>query len=68
MFKIETPKNIWIEKVICLRRKAYSFEIESDNIKKLKSISKSRSKKYKFQKKYNCLIGVEQEKKVIIQS
>ena len=28
-FKIETPKNIWIE-FICLRSKAYSFKCEVD--------------------------------------
>ena len=25
-FKIETPKNIWIDEFVCLRSKAYSFK------------------------------------------
>ena len=37
-FKIETPKNIWIDEFVCLRSKAYSFKckdnIESKNKKK----------------------------------
>ena len=36
-FKLETPKNIWIDEFVCLRSKAYSFKctdnIESKNIK-----------------------------------
>ena len=30
-FKIETPKNIWIDEFVCLRSKAYSFKC-NDNI------------------------------------
>ena len=26
-FKIETPKNIWIDDFVCLRSKAYSFNV-----------------------------------------
>ena len=58
-FKIETPKNIWIDKFVCLRSKAYSFKcrdnIESKN--KTKGISKSQSKHIKFEENYNCLFG-----------
>ena len=32
-FKIETPKNIWIDEFICLRSKAYSFQCVDDNNK-----------------------------------
>ena len=28
-FKIETPKNIWIDEVVCLRSKAYSFKMQT---------------------------------------
>ena len=63
-FKIETPKNIWIDEIVCLRSKAYSFEcknnIESKN--KIKGISKSQSKHIKFEEYYNCLFGGEYQK------
>ena len=29
-FKIETPKNVWIDKLIFLRSKAYSFNCKDD--------------------------------------
>ena len=49
-FKIETPTNIWIDEFVCLRSKAFSFKckdfIEGKN--KLKGISKSHSKIFKF--------------------
>ena len=35
-FKIETPKNIWIDEFICLRSKAYSFKCNDNNEKKIK--------------------------------
>ena len=64
-FKIETPKNIWIDEFVCLRSKAYSFKckdnIESKN--KIKGISKSQSKHNKFEEYYNCLFGGEYQKK-----
>ena len=63
-FKIETPKNIWINEVVCLRSKAYSFKcknnIESKN--KIKGISKSQSKHIKFEDYYNCLFGGEYQR------
>ena len=44
-FKIETPKNVFIDKIVCLRSKTYSFKckdnIESKN--KFKGISKSQN-------------------------
>ena len=45
-FKIETPKNIWIDEFVCLRSKAYSFKCENndENKNKIKGISKSQSK------------------------
>ena len=29
-FELETPKNIWIDELICLRSKAYSFKCGDD--------------------------------------
>ena len=54
-FKIETPKNVFIDEFVCLRSKAYSFKckdnIESKN--KIKGISKSQSKHIKIEEYYN---------------
>ena len=33
-FKIQTPKNIWIDEFICLRSKAYSFQCKNNDAKK----------------------------------
>ena len=30
-FKIETPKKIWIDEIICLRSKMYRFEGDDEN-------------------------------------
>ena len=55
-FKIQTPKNIWIDEFVRLRSKAYSFKykdiFESKN--KIKGILKSQSKHIKFEENYNC--------------
>ena len=56
-FKIETPKNIWIDDFVCLRSKMYSFKCGDDSKKKLKGISKSQSKHIKFDEYKNCLFG-----------
>ena len=32
-FKIETPKTIWFDEVVCLRSKMYSFKCGDDNEK-----------------------------------
>ena len=50
-FKIETPKNIWIDEFNCLRSKAYSFKCKNndENKNKIKGISKSQSKHIKFE-------------------
>ena len=62
-FKIETPKNIWIDEFVCLRSKAYSFKCKNnENKNKIKSISKSQSKHIKFEEYYNCLFGGEYQK------
>ena len=63
-FKIETPKNIWIDGFVFLRSKAYSFKCKNnDEYKnKIKGISKSQSKHIKFEEYYNCLFGKEYQK------
>ena len=45
-FKIETPKNIWIDEFVCLRAKAFSFKCNNntESKNKMKGISKSQSK------------------------
>ena len=35
-FKIETPKNIWIDEFVCLRSKMYAFKCGKDSKNKLK--------------------------------
>ena len=63
-FKIETPKNVWIDEFVCLRSKAYSFKCKDNNEdkNKIKGISKSQSKHIKFEEYYNCLFGKEYQK------
>ena len=58
-FKIETPKNIWIDEFVALRSKCYAFRCEDDSKNKLKGISKSQSKNIKFEEYYNCLFDRE---------
>ena len=57
VFKIETPKIIWIDEFICLRNKMYASKCGDDSKSKLKCISKSQSKNNKFEEYYNCLFG-----------
>ena len=61
-FKIETPKNIWVDGFICLRSEMYAFKCGNDSKNKLKGISKSQSKHIKFEEYYNCLFGGEYQK------
>ena len=56
-FKIETPKNIWIDEFIALRSKMYAFKCRDDSKNKLKGISKSQSKNIKFEEYKKCLHG-----------
>ena len=58
-FKIETPKNIWIDEFVALRSKCYAFKCGNYSENKLKGISKSYSKNIKFYEYYNCLSGEE---------
>ena len=63
-FKIETPKNILIDDIVCLRSNASSFKCKNndENKNKIKGISKSQSKHIKFEDHYNCLFGGEHQK------
>ena len=58
-FKIETPKNLWIDEYVCLRSKMYAFKCGDDCKNKLKGISKSQSKNIKFEEYKKCLDGME---------
>ena len=61
-FKIEAPKNIWIDELVCLRSKMCSVKCGNDSKNKLKGISKSQSTYIKFEEYYNCLPGGEYQK------
>ena len=61
-FKIETPKNIWIDEFICLRSKMYAFKCGDDSKNKLKGISKPQSKTIKFEEYKKCLDGEEYQR------
>ena len=56
-FKIETPKNIWIDEFVCLRIKMYAFKGGGDSKNKLKGISESQSKNIKFEEYKKSLDG-----------
>ena len=56
-FKIETPKNIWIDEFVALRSKCYAFKCGNDSKNKLKGISKSQPKNIKFEEYKKCLDG-----------
>ena len=58
-FKIETPKNILIDEFVCLRSKMYAFKCGNDSKNKLKGVSKSQSKKIKFEEYKKSLDGEE---------
>ena len=63
-FKIETPKNIWIDEFVSLRSKAYSFKCKDkdENKNKIKGFSKSQSKHIKFEEYKKCLDGKEYQR------
>ena len=66
-FKIETPKNIFIDEFIALRSKSYAFKCKDDteDKNKLKGISKSQSKHIKFEEYKIRLDGEELENECI---
>ena len=63
-FKIETPKNVFMDKFVCFRSKAYSCKCKNndENKNKIKGLSKSQSKHIKFEEYYNCLFGGQYQK------
>ena len=66
-FKIETPKNIFIDEFIALRSKMYAFKCKDkeEDKNKLKGISKSQSKNIKFEEYKICLDGEEFENECV---
>ena len=58
-FKIETPKNVFIDEYIALRSKMYAFKCKDkeEDKNKLKGISKNQSKNFKFEEYKKCLNG-----------
>ena len=65
-FQIETPEKFWIDEFVCLRSKVYSFKCGNKFTNKLKVISKSYSKKIKFDDYKKCSDGKNIKKNVII--
>ena len=61
-FKIETPKNIWIDESICLRSRAYSFKCRGVFKNKLKGIYKYQTKHIKVEEYKKCLDGEEYQR------
>ena len=47
-FKLETPKNVWIDEFVALRSKCYAFKCRDDSKKQPNGFSKSYSKNIKF--------------------
>ena len=66
-FKIETPKNIFIDEFIALRSKMYAFKCidKEEDKNKLRGISKSQSKHIKFEEYKICLDGEELENECV---
>ena len=56
-FKIETPKNVFIDEFISLGNEAFSFKCGSNDTNKMKGISKGQSKSINFEEYYTCLFG-----------
>ena len=58
-FKIETPKNAFMDEFVCLRCKMYAFKCgdDSESKNKLKGISRSQSKNINFEDYKNCSNG-----------
>ena len=52
-FKIEIPKNFWMDEFIALRSKLYAFKGGDDDEKKLKGDFKSQSRNVKFEEHKN---------------
>ena len=61
-FKNETPKIIWIDEFVCLRSKMYSFKCRDGSRNKLKGISKTQLKHFKFEEDKKCSDGEEYQR------
>ena len=61
-FKIETPKNIWIDEFVCLRIQMYSFKCGDVTKNKLRGFSKSQSKQNKIEEYKKYLDGKEYQR------
>ena len=53
-YKIETPKNVFIDEFVCLRSKMYALNCANDSEIKLEGVSKSQSKNFKFEENKKC--------------
>ena len=62
IFKIETPKIIWIYEFVCLRSKAYSFKCGDDIKNKLKRLSKPQRNYINSEECKKCLDGREYQR------
>ena len=61
-FKIETPKDIWIDEFVCFRSRMYAFKCGDDSKNKLKGSCKSYSDSFKFEEYKKCLDGGDYQK------
>ena len=61
-FKLETPKNVWIDEIVRLRSKMYAFKCGNCSKNKLKGISESQPKNIKFEEYKKCVDGEEYQK------
>ena len=66
IFEIETPRFFWIDKLVFIRSRAYSFRCGSENMNKFRGISKIKQKSFKFEDFYICLVGSEYHKNLVI--
>ena len=62
IFKIETPRNVWIHELVCLRSKMYAFESGDESKKKREGINNSYSKNITFEENKKCIDGEDYEK------
>ena len=53
--KMETPKSIWIDELVCLRNKMYAFNCGDDSKDNIKGVSKSYLKNKKNYEYKKCL-------------
>ena len=61
-FKIEIPKNKWIDECIALRSKTHSFKSDDKNTNKLKGNFESFSRIFDFEENKKCLDAEEYQR------